>query len=57
MLRFVLSLRLVTLIAALAAARGAILMFVEGCAKLGQAIGFVLLPSGTGRLSIISSVM
>ena len=57
MLRFVLSLRLVTLIAALGAALGAVLMFVEGCAKLAHAIGFVLLPSGTGGLSIISSVM
>lgn len=57
MLRFFLSLRLITLVAALGAALGAVLMFAEGCAKLAHAVASVLLPNGTAGLSVIASVM
>ncbi len=57
MLHFILSLRWVTLVAALGAALGAILMFMEGCAKLAHAAGFSVLPNETGGLSVIASVM
>jgi uncharacterized membrane protein YqhA len=57
MLRFVLSLRIVTLIAAFGAAVGALLIFIVAGAKLAHALGLVLLPSETGGLSVIASVM
>jgi uncharacterized membrane protein YqhA len=57
MLHFILSLRLVTLIAAFGAAGGAILMFVAGCVKLTHAVDFVFLPSETRGLSSIAYVM
>jgi uncharacterized membrane protein YqhA len=57
MFHIILSLRWITLVAALGAALGAILIFGVGCAKLAYAMGFVLLPSETGGLSIVASVM
>ncbi|WP_162419741.1 YqhA family protein [Microvirga brassicacearum] len=57
MLHALLSLRLVTLIAALGAAVGAILMFAEGCAKLAHAVALILFSNEAGELSVIASVM
>lgn len=57
MLHFVLSLRWITLLAALGAAIGSALMFIEGGAKLAHAVGFAFLLSETQGLSIIASVM
>src|SRR5919112_1636971 len=45
MFHFILSLRWITLIAALGAAIGAILMFVEGCMKLAHAMELIFLSS------------
>jgi len=45
MLHSILSLRWVTLVAALGAALGAMLMFFEGCLKLAYALEMVLQPS------------
>jgi hypothetical protein len=42
MLHFILSLRWVTLVAALGAALGAVLMFFEGCLKLAHALKMVV---------------
>jgi uncharacterized membrane protein YqhA len=57
MLHFVLSLRWITLLAALGAAVGSVLMFIEGGAKLLHALEFALLSNGTEGPPIIASVM
>lgn len=57
MLRFILSLRWITLLAAIGAAIGALLIFGVGVIKLAYAVGFAFLPSVTSGLSVIASVM
>ena len=57
MIHFILSLRWVTLIAALGAALGAILMFIEGCLKLAHALVMVVQPSADTETSVIATVM
>ncbi|MGH8702029.1 MAG: YqhA family protein [Burkholderiales bacterium] len=57
MLRFALLLRFVTLVPALGAAFGAILMFWLGGVKLAGVMSFVLLPKETGAQSVIIAVM
>ncbi|GEO17673.1 YqhA family protein [Microvirga aerophila] len=56
MLHSILSLRWVTLVAALGAALGAMLMFFEGCLKLAYALEMVVQPSAAER-SVIATVM
>ena len=57
MLHFVLSLRWVTLFAALGAAIGSVLMFIEGGTKLARALGIAFLSTETEGLSVVASVM
>jgi uncharacterized membrane protein YqhA len=57
MLHFVLSLRLVTLIAAVGAACGAFLIFGVGCAKIVHAAGVIYRSGGMEGLPIVTSVM
>jgi uncharacterized membrane protein YqhA len=57
MLHSILSLRWVTLVAALGAALGAMLMFFEGCLKLAYALEMVLQPSAATDTSVIATVM
>jgi uncharacterized membrane protein YqhA len=57
MLHFILSLRWITLIAALGAAIGAFLMFAEGCAKLAHATELVLLGGAAAGTPAIAAVM
>jgi uncharacterized membrane protein YqhA len=57
MLHFVLSLRWITLVAALGAALGAILMFTEGCMKLAHAMELIFLPSAETGTPVIAAVM
>ncbi len=57
MLRFALLLRLVTLVASLGAAAGALLMFGLGAAKLAAGMNFVLRPAETETTSLITAVM
>jgi uncharacterized membrane protein YqhA len=57
MLHSILSLRWVTLVAALGAALGAMLMFFEGCLKLAYALEMVLQPSADTETSVIATVM
>ena len=57
MLHFILSLRWVTLVAALGAALGAILMFFEGCLKLAHALEMVVQPSADDATLVIATVM
>ena len=57
MLHFILSLRWVTLVAALGAALGAMLMFFEGCLKLAHALEMVVQPSADDATLVIATVM
>jgi uncharacterized membrane protein YqhA len=57
MLHFILSLRWITLLAALGAAVGSVLMFIEGGAKLVRALGLAFLSTETKGLSVVASVM
>ena len=57
MLHSILSLRWVTLVAALGAALGAMLMFFEGCLKLAYALEMVVQPSADTETSVIATVM
>ena len=57
MLHSILSLRWVTLVAALGAALGAMLMFFEGCLKLAYALEMVVRPSADTETSVIATVM
>jgi uncharacterized membrane protein YqhA len=57
MIHLVLSLRWITLVAALGAAIGAVLMFGVGCAKLAHAVGFAPLAGEPGGLSVVALVM
>ncbi|WP_114944939.1 YqhA family protein [Microvirga calopogonii] len=57
MIRYILSLRWVTLVAALGAAVGAMLMFFEGCLKLAYALEMVVQPSADTETLVIATVM
>jgi uncharacterized membrane protein YqhA len=57
MLHSILSLRWVTLVAALGAALGAMLMFFEGCLKLAYALEMVVQSSADTGTSVIATVM
>ena len=57
MLHFILSLRWVTLVAALGSALGAMLMFFEGCLKLAHAVEMVVPPSADDATLVIATVM
>ncbi|WP_046868080.1 YqhA family protein [Microvirga massiliensis] len=57
MIHLVLSLRWITLVAALGAAVGAVLMFGVGGAKLAHAFGFAPLTEKIGGLSVVALVM
>jgi uncharacterized membrane protein YqhA len=57
MLHFVLSLRWITLLAALGAAVGSVLMFIEGGVKLGHALEFAFLSTEPAVPSVIALVM
>jgi uncharacterized membrane protein YqhA len=57
MLHSILSLRWVTLVAALGAALGAMLMFFEGCLKLAYALEMVVQSSAAPETSVIATVM
>jgi uncharacterized membrane protein YqhA len=57
MIHFIMSLRWVTLVAALGAALGAILMFFEGCLKLTHALEMVVQPSPVNGTPVIATVM
>jgi uncharacterized membrane protein YqhA len=57
MIHFILSLRWVTLVAALGAALGAMLMFLEGCLKLAHALKMVVQPSADTETLVIATVM
>ena len=57
MLHSILSLRWITLVAALGAALGAMLMFFEGCLKLAYALEMVVQPSADTETSVIATVM
>jgi len=57
MIHFILSLRWVTLVAALGAALGAMLMFLEGCLKLTYALEMVVQPSADTETLVIATVM
>jgi uncharacterized membrane protein YqhA len=57
MLHFILSLRWVTLVAALGSALGAMLMFFEGCLKLAHALEMVVPPSADDATLVIATVM
>jgi uncharacterized membrane protein YqhA len=57
MLHSILSLRWITLVAALGAALGAMLMFFEGCLKLAYALEMVVQPSADSETSVIATVM
>ncbi|WP_262270089.1 YqhA family protein [Microvirga yunnanensis] len=57
MFHVILSLRWVTLVAAIGAAIGAMLMFVEGCLKLGYALQMVVQPSADTQTLVIATVM
>lgn len=57
MLQFALLLRFVTLIAALGAGFGAVLMFWLGGAKLVSAVELILLPEEGWEKSVVASVM
>jgi uncharacterized membrane protein YqhA len=57
MLHFILSMRWITLVAALGAALGAILMFIEGCLKLAHALVMVVQPSTSTGTAVIATVM
>jgi hypothetical protein len=57
MLYSILSLRWITLVAALGAALGAMLMFFEGCLKLAYALEMIVHPSADTETSVIATVM
>jgi uncharacterized membrane protein YqhA len=57
MLHFILSLRWITLVAAIGAALGAVLMFAEGCLKLAHATELVLLGGAASGTPVIAAVM
>ena len=57
MIHFILSLRWITLVAALGAALGAMLMFFEGCLKLAHALEIVVQPGADTGTSVIATVM
>ena len=57
MLRFFLSLRWITLLAALGAALGSVVMFAEGGSKLAHALESSFLATEPGGPSVIASVM
>jgi uncharacterized membrane protein YqhA len=57
MLHFVLSLRWITLLAALGAAVGSFLMFIEGGVKLAHALEIAFLLTRPAGLSVIAFVM
>ena len=57
MLHFILSLRWITLVAALGAALGAVLMFAEGCTKLAYAAELFLLSGEASATPVIATVM
>jgi uncharacterized membrane protein YqhA len=57
MLHFVLSLRWITLVAALGATLGAVLMFAEGCMKLAHAMELVFQSSAETGTRVIVAVM
>jgi uncharacterized membrane protein YqhA len=57
MLHSILSLRWITLVAALGAALGAVLMFFEGCLKLAHALEMVVQPNAATATSVIATVM
>ncbi len=57
MIHFILSLRWVTLVAALGAALGAILMFFESCLKVAYALKIVVQPSAGTETLVIATVM
>ena len=53
----ILSLRWVTLVAALGTALGAMPMFLEGCLKLAHALEMAVQPSADTETSVIATVM